>query len=231
MKILLIEDKLDLASSISEYLLQHQFYCDTADNILTAQEKINQFDYDCIILDITFPIGNGFEILKALKENHSKSGVIIISAKDSLDDKLKGLELGADDYLTKPFHLSELSARVNAIYRRRSFEGNNSIIFDKIHINILDMLVKINRQSINLTRKEYDLLLYFISNKNKVVTKESILDHLWDNQPNITDNYDLIYVHIKNLRKKLVEKGCPDYFSSVYGLGYRFSVPKADYVT
>ena len=226
MKILLIEDELDLSNSISNYLIQNQFYCDSVDNVFEAKEKIRQSDYDCIILDINFPVSNGFEVLKDIKESQSKSGIIIISAKHTLEDRLKGLDLGADDYLAKPFHLPELCARVFAIRRRRSFEGNNLIIFDNLNVNIQDMIVKANDHFVNLTRKEYDLLLYFISNKNKVVTKESILDHLWDNQPNVTDNYDLIYVHIKNLKKKLTEKGCPEYISSVYSLGYRFSLPK-----
>lgn len=225
MKVLLVEDKLDLLISIADYLGQIHMLCDTADNIFTAREKISAFDYDCIILDLTLPVGNGLDLLKELKADQSPSGIIIISAKDSLDHKLLGLELGADDYLTKPFHLPELAARIHAIYRRRSFEGNNSIHFDKLHINIQDMIVKIDDESVNLTKKEYELLLYFFSNKNKVVTKEAILDHLWRNQSNTLDNYDLIYAHIKNLRKKLTERGCPDYFSTIYGLGYRFSIP------
>lgn len=226
MRVLLVEDKLDLLNSIYDYLNSNNNVCDAAPNIFIAREKIAAFDYDCVILDLTLPVGNGLDILKELKSKKSKSGVIIISAKDSLNDKLLGLELGADDYLTKPFHLAELSARVQSIYRRRSFEGNNEIHFDKLHINIQDMIVSVNGQFINLTKKEYELLLYFLSNKNKVITKEAILDHLWKNQPNTMDNYDLIYVHIKNLRKKLSDKDCPDYLSAVYGLGYRFSIPK-----
>jgi DNA-binding response OmpR family regulator len=226
MKILIVEDKQELLNSISDYMSNNSCLCDMADNIYTAREKIALFEYDCIILDLTLPVGDGLSILKELKMNKAKAGVLIISAKDSLDDKLIGLELGADDYLTKPFHLPELAARVHAINRRRSFEGNDIIEIDKISINIQDMHVETSKGSIDLTRKEYELLIYFISNKNRVVTKESILDHLWGEQANMTDNYDLIYVHVKNLRKKLTDKGCPDYISAVYGVGYRFSVPK-----
>jgi DNA-binding response OmpR family regulator len=179
-----------------------------------------------VVLDITFPVGNGFEILRKLKEIKKNCGVLIISAKDSLEDKLIGLELGADDYLTKPFHLPELAARIHAIYRRRVFGGNDLLIIDKLIVNVQDKYVRTDNGSLDLTRKEFDLLLYFISNKNAVVTKQSIIDHLWGDQADMTDNYDLIYVHIKNLRKKLLDKGCPDYISAVYGMGYRFSIPK-----
>jgi DNA-binding response OmpR family regulator len=226
MKILIVEDKQELLNSISDYMSNNSCLCDMADNIYTAREKIALFEYDCVILDLTLPVGDGLSILKELKMNKAKAGVLIISAKNSLDDKLIGLELGADDYLTKPFHLPELAARVHAINRRRSFDGNDIIEIDKISINIQDMYVETSNGSVDLTRKEYELLIYFISNKNRVVTKESILDHLWGQQANMTDNYDLIYVHVKNLRKKLTDKGCPDYISAVYGVGYRFSVPK-----
>ena len=226
MKILIVEDEPELLTSITSYLNQNNFLCDTADNIRQALEYVNDNEYDCVVLDITFPVGSGLDVVKSLKAAHKLCGILIISAKDSLDDKLNGLELGADDYLTKPFHLPELAARVHAIHRRRAFGGNDLLILDKLTVNVQDKYVKTPNGSIDLTRKEYDLLLYFISNRNKVVTKESIIDHLWGEQAGMTDNHDLIYVHIKNLRKKLIEKGCPDYISGVYGVGYRFSVPK-----
>jgi DNA-binding response OmpR family regulator len=137
---------------------------------------------------------------------------------------VEGLELGADDYLTKPFYLAELSARVNAIIRRRSFAGNNCLQFDKLSINILDKTVNAGGEDLDLTRKEYELLVYFASNKNRVVTKESILDHLWGDSAGMSDTYDLIYSHVRNLRKKLAEAGCPDYIKSVYGMGYKFAI-------
>jgi DNA-binding response OmpR family regulator len=224
MKILIVEDEPDLLKSIKTYLSQNNFLCDVADNIREAREHILDSEYNCVILDITFPVGSGFEILRKIKEIKKNCGVLIISAKDSLDDKLLGLELGADDYMTKPFHLPELAARLHAINRRRNFDGNDLLIVDKLIVNVQDKYVKTDSGTIELTRKEFDLLLYFISNKNKVVTKQSIIDYLWGDQADMTDNYDLIYVHIKNLRKKLVDKGCPDYISAVYGMGYRFSV-------
>lgn len=226
MKVLIIEDELELARSIKTYLSMNAFVCDIIDNVNSAIESIQKNTYDCIVLDITLPDGSGLDILKELKQANNPSGVLIISAKNSLDDKVKGLEIGADDYLTKPFHLSELAARINSINRRRIFSGSNDIVFDKLIINIADFNVSTTNGSVSLTKKEFDLLLYFVSNKNKVLTKEAILDHLWEEDSNITDNYDLIYSHVKNLRKKLIEKGCPDYFNSVYGVGYKFKVPK-----
>ena len=226
MKILIVEDEPELLKSITSYLEQNNFVCDNTNNLWQAHEYVRTRAYDCIILDITFPVGNGLDLLKYLKSNKLQSGVLIISAKNSLDDKLNGLELGADDYLTKPFHLPELAARVHAINRRRAFGGDDLLILDKLIVNLQDKYVNTDAGSIDLTRKEYDLLLYFISNKNKVVTKESIIDHLWGEQADMTDNYDLIYVHIKNLRKKLAEKGCDDYITAVYGVGYRFSTNK-----
>ena len=134
------------------------------------------------------------------------------------------MQLGADDYLTKPFHLAELSARVNSIIRRKAFNGSNNIVLDELVINIADRIVKVGETTVELTRKEYELLLYFVSNKNRVVTKESIIDHMWGDQAPIPGNYDFIYAHIKNLRKKITDAGCPDYIKSVYGMGYKLSL-------
>jgi DNA-binding response OmpR family regulator len=149
---------------------------------------------------------------------------VIISARNSLNDKVEGLELGADDYLTKPFHLAELSARVNAVIRRRAFDGKNLLTMGKLNIDLVCMTVRTDAGEISLTRKEYELLVYFVSNKNRVVTKESIVDHLWESSVQLTDNYDFIYSHIKNLRKKLSDAGCPDYIRSVFGMGYKFAI-------
>jgi DNA-binding response OmpR family regulator len=224
LNLLIVEDEPGLLKTISTYLSQSNFACDLAPDFNDAQQKLENADYDCVILDISLPDGNGLGLLKQIKQDKKSDGVLIISARNSIDDKIEGLELGADDYLTKPFHLAELTARVNAIIRRRSFEGNNIIELDRLTINISDKNVQTPHGVIDLTRKEYELLLYFISNKNKVVTKESIVDHLWGDHANMTDTFDFIYSHIKNLRKKLSESGCPDYIRSVYGIGYRFSV-------
>jgi DNA-binding response OmpR family regulator len=223
MKVLIIEDEKALSESIFAYLHSEHYKCETAADYRSAIEKINMYEYACIILDITLPGGSGLDILKDLKADHKADGIIIISAKNSLDDKILGLQSGADDYLTKPFHLSELAARVAAIIRRKSFEGKNSLHFDNLQLDLMEKTVKVNNRPVDLTRKEYDLLLYFISNKNKVISKGAIAEHLWGDNMDMADNYDFIYTHIKNLRRKLIQGGSRDYVKSVYGMGYKFS--------
>ena len=224
MKLLVIEDEKALAQSICDYLGNENFICESAYNFNTALEKIALYDYACIILDITLPGGNGLEILKELKKANKADGVLIISARNALDDKVFGLKAGADDYLTKPFHLSELGARVAAIIRRKSFGGMNAVQFDELLLDLEGKTVKVNSLVIDLTRKEYELLLYFISNKNKVISKGAIAEHLWGDNMDLADNYDFIYTHIKNLRKKLAQAGAPEYIKAVYGVGYKFSL-------
>jgi DNA-binding response OmpR family regulator len=222
MKILIIEDEKKLAENIATYLCSEQFTCEIAHDYYEAIEKIHVYEYACIILDITLPRGSGLDILRELKQSRKSEGVLIISARNSLDDKVLGLKIGADDYLTKPFHLPELVARVSAIVRRKSFDGNNQIALDNLILDLTDRTLKSNEDTIPLTRKEYDLLLYFLSNKNRVVTKEAIVEHLWGDEIDMADSFDFIYSHIKNLRKKLMQAGCPDYIKAVYGMGYRF---------
>lgn len=226
MKLLIIEDQKELSDSICAYLSHENFICETAYDFYQAMEKIEIYDYACIILDINLPLGNGLNILQTLKSNNKADGVLIISARNSLDDKVLGLNLGADDYLTKPFHMPELAARVAAIIRRKSFGGKNKIILDKLSLDMQDKIVKGATGTIDLTKKEYELLVYFIGNKNKVVTKEAIVEHLWGDSIDLADNYDFIYSHIKNLRKKLLNAGCPDYLKAVYGMGYKFVAPE-----
>ncbi|HEX5154751.1 MAG TPA: response regulator transcription factor [Parafilimonas sp.] len=226
MKILVIEDEEQLSESICEYLSNEQFVTENAFDFNSAYEKISLYDYACIILDIGLPGGSGLNILRELKASNKADGVIIISAKNSLDDKVYGLKAGADDYLTKPFHLPELGARVDAIIRRKSFGGKIKIVFDEIDINMNEKTVTICGKETMLTKKEYDLLLYFISNKNKVISKSAIAEHLWGDNMDLADNYDFIYTHIKNLRRKMLQAGAPDYIKSVYGMGYKFSLIK-----
>ncbi len=223
MKILIVEDEIDLSNSIATYLRQEKFNCEAVLNYADALEKINLYNYNVIVVDITLPDGNGLELIRELKKNRSKSGIIIISAKNALDDKISGLDIGADDYLTKPFHLSELNARIKSLIRRRDFDGNNEIILDELKIDPELMTVKVNDQDLSLTRKEYDLLIFFLANKNRVLSKESIAEHLWGDDIDMVDSYDFLYSHIKNLRKKIMEKGGRDYIQSVYGIGYKFT--------
>src|SRR5665647_616969 len=228
MKILVIEDEIELSNSICSYLKKDNFICEPSYDFDDAMHKISENDYDCILLDITLPKGNGLNILRELKELGKADGVLIVSAKNSLNDKLDGLNFGADDYLTKPFHLPELSARVAAIIRRKFFEGQNRIVTDDLILDLQDKVVKGKNGIIDLTRKEYELLVYFTANKNKVITKEAIVEHLWGDHIDMNDNYDFIYTHIKNLRKKLTQKGCRDYIKAVYGMGYKFSTEPDD---
>jgi DNA-binding response OmpR family regulator len=224
MKILIIEDEKELSGSICSYFASEQFVCETAFDFHTASEKIALYEYACVILDINLPGGSGLDILKELKQQDKADGVIIISAKNALDDKIFGLKAGADDYLTKPFHMPELGARVAAIIRRKSFGGRNVIVFDDVHINLSAKQVTANNKELDLTKKEYELLLYFVSNKNKVISKAAIAEHLWGDNMDLADNYDFIYTHVKNLRKKIMQAGSPDYIKSVYGMGYKFSI-------
>ncbi len=224
MKLLVIEDEKELSISICSYLANEQFICEQAFDYSAALEKIALYDYACIILDISLPGGNGLTLLKELKRDNKADGVLIISAKNSIDDKVFGLKAGADDYLTKPFHLSELAARVAAIIRRKSFEGKNVVHFDALELDLNQKTVTVQDTTIDLTRKEYELLLYFISNKNKVISKGAIAIHLWGDDMDMANNYDFIYTHIKNLRKKLVQAGASDYIQSVYGMGYKLAL-------
>ncbi len=222
MKILIIEDEKDLAESIKTYLINNSYLCDLALDFGKAYELINIYEYDCIIVDITLPDGSGIDIIKNLKRLHSKAGIIVVSAKNALDDKINGLQIGADDYITKPFHLAELNARIKAVIRRRQFEGEAEVIFKEIRILPDERKVFVNDKAVELTKKEFDLLLYIITNKNHVVTKETIAEHLWGSQIDLVDSFEFIYSHVKNLRKKLVTRGARDYIKTVYGIGYRW---------
>jgi DNA-binding response OmpR family regulator len=226
LKLLLIEDNAVLANNIITYLKTEGNICEHASTFFEAIDKIIIYNYDVVILDIMLPDGSGLNVLKELREHQSESGVLIISARDALEDKIDGLDLGADDYLTKPFDLSELNARIKAIYRRKNFSSNKEITFNEIKINIDSTDVYIKDQPINLTQKEYELLIYFISNKNRVITKQSIAEHLWGDQADLFDSFDFVYQHIKNLRKKIIEAGSVDYLDTVYGLGYKFNTNK-----
>lgn len=224
MKVLIIEDEKALAESVEQYLNQEGYRSEKVAGFNQAREKINLYNYDCIIVDIGLPDGNGLDIIKELKQIKSDAGIIILSARNNLKDRIDGLEIGADDYLTKPFHLSELNARIKSIIRRRSFSGSKEVVCNEIRIDLDSMNVFVNDQQLTLTKKEYDLLLFFLSNKNRVVTKESIAEHLWGDNMDLVDSYDFIYTHIKNLRRKMLDKGANDYIQTIYGMGYKFNL-------
>lgn len=222
MKILLIEDEPDIAVSIKNYLTAKDIICENAISLKEAIDKIMLFDYDCILLDLSLPDGNGFEILKKIKKQRKTDGIIIISAKESLETRIEGISLGADDYLIKPFHLSELLVRIQAVVRRKKFDGNNIVVFEEIEIDILSKTVKVKNVKIEFTKKEIDLLLFLIGNTNKVVSKSVIAEHLSGDMADMLDNHDFVYAHIKNLKKKLNDAGGSDYIKSVYGIGYKW---------
>ena len=224
MKILVIEDEKELSQSMCAYLGGEQYNCEQAFDYHAALEKISLYDYACIVLDISLPGGSGLDILRQLKKEKKLDGVVIISARNAIEDRVYGLNAGADDYLTKPFHLSELSARITAIIRRKSFDGKNIIQLNDLEIDLHTKQVRCNGKTVDLTRKEYELLLYFTSNRNKVISKNAIAIHLWGDDMDVAGNYDFIYTHIKNLRKKLQLAGAGDHINSVYGVGYKFHV-------
>lgn len=222
MKILLIEDEQELSKSIQQYLNGNDFLCELADNLQDAFEKTTMYQYDCILLDLSLPDGDGFEILKELKRTNKEEGVIIISAKSTLDTRIEGFNLGADDFLVKPFHLSELLVRMQAIIRRKQFGGNNIVVFNEIEINLLSKSVTVNKSNIDLTKTEIDLLLFLIGNKNKVLSRGAIAEHLSGDMADMLENHDFVYAHIKNLKRKLKKSESDDYIKTVYGLGYKF---------
>ena len=224
MKVLIIEDEPELAGSMIDYLSGQQYICELASNYSQAQAKISAYQYDCILLDLMLPGGSGMQILDELKSQNKQDGVIIISAKNSLDDRIKGLELGADDYLAKPFHLSELAARIFSVIRRRKFGNSNVIVQGNLTIDLPGKMVKVGSVFISLTKKEFELLIFFIGNKNKVISKSALAEHLSGDLADMLDNHDFIYAHIKNLKKKLTEAGSGSYLKTLYGNGYKWEV-------
>lgn len=222
MKVLVIEDEPALAQSIVAYLEGEDYVCEVAATFKDAYDKIILFYYDCILLDIMLPDGNGLKLLEELKKEKKQDGVIIISAKDSLEDKIAGLKTGADDYLPKPFHLSELSARVYSVIRRKQFDNLNRIDLNELTIDMLSKTVFVHNNSVPLTKKEFELLLFLVGNKNRVISKAAVAEHLSGDMANMMDSFDFIYSHIKNLKRKLTDAGCKDYIKTIYGTGYKW---------
>lgn len=223
MKILLIEDEPSLVSAISDYLHDEGYVCETAMDYNKAMEKIGVYAYDCLLVDITLPHGNGLDVIDAYKEQGAKGGVIIISAKNSLDDKIKGLELGADDYLTKPFHLHELNARIKSLIRRLNFDGDRKIKFKDITLDAESKEVIVSEKPVTLTKKEFEILEFLLQNPKRVLSKNAIAEHLWGDHMDVADSYDFIYSQIKNLRKKINVHSQNEYVHAVYGVGYKLT--------
>lgn len=223
MKILIVEDDQSIQQSIENYLKDAKHTVELASDFECANDKVSAYEYDLVLLDISLPGGSGLDILKTLKEVNPETGVLILSAKDSLDDRLTGLDIGADDYLTKPFHLSELNSRINAIYRRRFKSGSELLIFNEYSLDTRSNVVCINNHHIELSKKEYDLLLYFITNSHRVLTKSAVAEHIWGDYMDMADSHDLVYSHIKNLRRKINKYAHQDYIKTVYGMGYKWT--------
>jgi DNA-binding response OmpR family regulator len=222
MKLLIVEDNLKLLDAISETLVAEKFLCETSANYPDAHEKIFLYRYDILIVDINLPGGTGLDLIREIKTLNPETGIIVISARNSLDNKLEGLDLGADDYITKPFDMAELVARVKSLIRRRYFSGNSQVSFGEIVINTTTREVRARNKKIDLTKSEFDILLFFFSNPGRVLTRESIAEHIWGDNMDLADSFDFIYSHIKNLRKKIMDTGCSNPIKSVYGIGYKF---------
>ena len=224
MKVLVIEDEASLLRSIMEYFRKEDFLCEGAGSYAEGITRVEDFHYDCIILDINLPGGSGLDLLYYLRAHKKEDGVIIISARDSLDDRIAGLNLGADDYLTKPFHLSELNARVKALMRRKYGRGANLLTLGNLTVDIQARAVLAGKTPLMLTKNEYDLLLFLFTNKNRVVSRRAIAEHLFGEEADNLSSFDFVYSHMKNLKRKMKEKGADDIIQTVYGLGYKISV-------
>ncbi|WP_410881592.1 response regulator transcription factor [Myroides sp. DW712] len=221
MKILVIEDEKELRAIIQESLAKELYVVEIAANYTEGIDKLIGYDYDCILLDIMLPDGNGIDLLREIKCMKKEDSVIIISAKDSIDDKVMGLELGADDYLTKPFHLSELLARIKSVLRRKNQQGFQSLKWNNVEIFVDERSVLVNGSPVTLNHKEFELLYYFVVNANRLVTKSSLVEQIWGDTMDEADSYDFVYSQVKNLRKKLKTHQAEVAIQSVYGMGYK----------
>jgi DNA-binding response OmpR family regulator len=224
MKILLVEDEPALQQAVHTYLEGEGYIVSTADTYPQAAQKVNDYDYDCVVVDLMLPGGNGFELVRDLKKNGSTAGIIVVTARDTLSDKLTGLDLGADDYLTKPFHLPELNARIRSVLRRRLFGGHEQMTVGELVLMPSQQRVRIQDTDLKLTTKEYELLLFLITNADRLLSKSAIVEHVWGDTMDGVDSHEFLYTHVKNLRRKLIAAGCPDYIQTRYGAGYIFSI-------
>jgi DNA-binding response OmpR family regulator len=221
MKFLIIEDEYQLLRAIEEFLLSEKYLVEKAADYYSAVEKVMIYDYDCILLDISLPGGSGLKILDEMKKEGKTGNIIIISAKNSLEDKISGLDSGADDYLTKPFHMLELHARIKAVLRRKQTDGKQTVSVGNLSIDFARRQVSVDDEPLKLNRKEFDILTFFVTNKNRLITKEALAEHVWGDDMDMADNFDFVYSQVKNLRKKLKDSGSDAIFENVYGIGYK----------
>ena len=223
-KILLVEDESSLSKLVVKYLSDNSYLCTHVSRLKSARELLKKNSYNTVLLDLGLPDGDGLSLIKEIKQKDYTCGVIIISAKDGLNNKVEGLDLGADDYLTKPFFMPELNARVKSLIRRLNFEGNNEILIGALKVIPDQMRLIINDCDVELTNTEFNLLLYFTSNKNRVLSKTNLAEYMSSKYFDYGFSDDVIYGHIKNLKKKLEKSGAPDYIKNIYGVGYKFIV-------
>lgn len=223
MKILVIEDNIELLKDIKNFLEVEGNICEIAHTYKSAYSKVGYFPYDILVVDIGLPDGNGLDIIKEVKKENIDAGIIIISARNAVGDRIHGLEIGADDYLTKPFYLAELNARIKALYRRKVYNGSREIFFNEIKIKPDSHEVFVNNRLLNLTKKEFDIIHFFVVNRHRLLTKEAIAEHLWGDHIEMADSFNFIYTHLANLRKKIAESGGKDYIKSIYSVGYKFT--------
>ena len=224
MKILIIEDEYALLKTIEDFLLAEKYVVEKATDYYSAREKILIYDYDCILLDISLPGGSGLKLLEEMKKEGKTGNIIIISARNSLEDKVLGLDLGADDYLAKPFHLLELQARMKSVLRRKNRNGQNVLNIGNTQIDFDNRQVAVNESVLNLNRKEFDIISFFATNKNRLITKESLAEHIWGDNIDMADNFDFVYSQVKNLRKKLRNGHSEIEIENVYGIGYKLTI-------
>lgn len=221
MKVLIVEDEHELLESIKKFLISENFIVEIANDYMGAIDKIFMYEYDCILLDISLPGGDGLKILGEMRKANIVRNTIIISAKNSLEDKISGLDLGADDYLTKPFHLAELHARMKALLRRKQLGGNDTLTLENVCINFSEHIAYIDNEPLKLTRKEFDILSFFSTNLNRIITKEVLAEHVWGDHIDSADNFDFVYAQVKNLRKKLKDNNANITIENIYGVGYK----------
>jgi DNA-binding response OmpR family regulator len=222
MRVLIVEDEKNLREDAQRYLQKNGYECEFSGTVSGGKQKLNDLEFNTALIDIGLPDGSGIELVKYIKLRFPDMGIIIISARNSLDDKVEALKIGADDYLTKPYHLSELNARLYSVNRRRNFGGKNTLNFKGLEINVADKVVTVNGSILKLTKKEYEVLIYLASNPTSLVTKEAIADSIWGEKAEMAETFDFVYTQLKNLKKKLVDAGLKDYIKVVYGMGYRF---------
>jgi DNA-binding response OmpR family regulator len=224
MKILIIEDEYKLLKAIEEFLLSEQYVVEKAIDYHSAMEKVLLYAYDCILLDISLPGGSGLKVLEAMKKEGKTGNVIIISAKNAIEDKISGLDSGADDYLTKPFHMLELHARIRAVLRRKQRDGQQLLSMGNLSVDFAQRQLFVDNIPLKLNRKEFDMLLFFLTNKNRLITMEALAEHVWGDCSDMADSFDFVYSQVKNLRKKLKSSGATVLLENVYGAGYRLTV-------